>query len=85
MKIVIILMCVIFLLFTVACGSNKIIDGNEYETYGLINKDENRSPNIKYKPIWGNIIWGCLLADTLIAPIYFFGFSMFEPVEVKGK
>ena len=85
MKTIIILVCVFFLLFTIACGNNKIINGKEYETYGLINKDEVRNPNIKYKPIWGNIIWGCVLAETIIAPIYFFGFSMFEPIKENEK
>ena len=78
------LICAIFLLFTIiSCGDNKIINGKEYETYGLINSSDIKNENIKYKPIWGNIIWGCVMAETIIAPIYFFGFSMFEPVESK--
>jgi len=36
--------------------------------------------------IWGNIIWGVILFVTVIAPIYFFGFSMFEPIgEMKAE
>jgi len=65
------------------CGDTKIIDGIEYDTYGLISEDMDKNPNIEYKPIWGNIIWGSILCETIIAPIYFFGFSMFEPVGSK--
>lgn len=79
--IVIILCCLCF--FVAACGSSKVIDGIEYETYGLINQDDEKAPNIKYKPIWGNIIWGAILVETVIIPIYFFGFSLFEPVGKK--
>ena len=61
------------------CSSDKVIEGKKYTTYGVINQDDNKSPNIKYKPVWGNIILGCLLVETIIAPIYFFGFDMFEP------
>ena len=85
MKIVTLLVCVVFLLFTIACGSDKVIDGEYYETYGIFNKDEVKDPSIKYTPIWGNIIWGSILFETVIAPIYFFGFSMFEPVSIKTQ
>ena len=84
MKAVAILMCLIMvLLLTVSCGSDKTIDGHKYETYGLLTKD-TKDPDIKYKPIWGNVIWGCLLFETIIAPVYFFGFSMYEPVGRKA-
>jgi hypothetical protein len=63
----------------VACGSPKVINGKRYETCGLINKDDCEDKAIRYSPCWGNIIWGSFLVETLIAPIYFFGFSMFNP------
>ena len=67
------------------CGDTKVIGGVEYDTYGLISQvTDPPNPDIKYKPIWGNIVWGCILIETVIAPIYFFGFSMFEPVGKKA-
>lgn len=63
------------------CADNKEIDGTEYESYGLINKDELKDPGVRYSLAWGNIIWGCLLVETIIAPVYFFGFSLWEPEE----
>lgn len=77
-KIIIILL--ILSLF-IACGDSKVIDGVEYETYGLINRDEIRNPNIKYKVIIGNVVWGIILCETIVVPVYFFGFSLHEPVE----
>lgn len=68
---------------TVGCGQVKNIDGTTYDTYGFINRGEKKNPNIQYELIWGNIIWGAILCETIIAPIYFFGFSMYEPVAEK--
>lgn len=80
-KLLIVLICSL-LLFS-ACSSPKVINGVKYDTYGLINQDENKNPNIKYKVVWGNVIWGAILVETVVAPIYFFGFDLFEPVGVK--
>lgn len=65
------------------CSSSMTIDGKEVPTYGLFTKDEVKVEGIKYKLCWGNIIWGGLLIETVVAPIYFFGFDMFEPVGKK--
>ena len=35
--------------------------------------------------IVGNVVWSVLLVETVIAPIYFLGFSLFEPVGPKGE
>jgi len=66
-----------------ACSDNKTIDGVEYSTYGLMNNEDEKSDSIKYKVCVGNVIWGAVLAETVIAPIYFFGFDMWEPVAKK--
>ena len=62
---------------------NKEIKGKVYGTYGLINSDEMKNPDIEYRLIIGNLIWSCLLVETIIAPIYFIGFSLYEPVGSK--
>ena len=74
---VLVMISMLFLL--TACGNTKVINGKEYDTAGLFTK---RNPKIEYKVIWGNVIWGCLLIETIIAPIYFFGFSCMEPVGI---
>ena len=63
------------------CGDNKVINGKEYETYGLFNKDEVRSDCVEYDLIIGNAILGILFSGTVIAPIYFYGFSLYEPIK----
>lgn len=72
-----------------ACGERKVIKGVEYDTYGLLNQEEKRNPDIFYEPIWGNIILGIIFFETIIAPIYVFGFDMFQPVGkrtgIKGQ
>ena len=78
------IVCVMYILsMTMACADSKIIDGIKYDTYGLINKDDNKHPDIKYELVVGNIVWSCLLVQTVIAPIYFLGFSIYEPVRKK--
>lgn len=75
------LLCILILSFVVcSCSSNKTIGEKTYETYGLLNADDNKNSNIKYKPCWGNIFWGAFLFETIVASIYFFGFDYMEPV-----
>ncbi len=75
---------VLSLLFVLGCGNTKNIGGINYDTYGLFDKDEKKDPGIQYKIVWGNVIWGAILFKTIIAPIYFYGFSMWEPVGKKS-
>ena len=86
-KLSIILIIIAFFLttFLYGCGDNKVINGTEYTTYGLLNEKDKRNSNIEYEVIWGNVIWGCLLFETIVAPIYFFGFSLFEPIQGLDK
>jgi len=44
---------------------------------------EDENPDIKYKIIVGNVVWSVLLAETIVAPIYFFGWSLYEPTRLK--
>ena len=73
----------ILCLFSYGCGDTKVIEGIEYDTYGLLNKEDNRNPEIKYRLITGNAVWSVLLCSTVAAPIYFIGFSIYEPVRKK--
>lgn len=65
------------------CADNRKMCGREYETYGLLNKDDVRDPSVKYSLSVGNVIWSVVLVETVIAPIYFIGFSLYEPVDLK--
>ena len=66
------------------CADRKTVNGVTYETYGLLNSNDKENPNIQYELSIGNIVWGIILIETVIAPIYFFGFSLWEPVGPKN-
>lgn len=84
-KITLRLIIALTILFAVGCGETKIIDGIEYDTYGLFDEAEKRNPNIQYEIIPGNIVWSIVLVETIGAPIYFIGFSMYEPIGLIDK
>jgi len=74
-----------------SCANSKEIDGITYDTYGLINKENKRNPDIQYEVVWGNVIWSVILSETIVVPVYMIGFSIMEPVgkidpnAIKGK
>ena len=84
-KSICILVAIIFAASCIGCANTKIVDGKQYDTYGLINAGEKRNPNIEYELVVGNIIWSVILLETIVAPIYFIGFSMYQPVGKKGN
>lgn len=64
-------------------AESKIINGKVYEAYGLLNKDSVYNENIEYRMNNWSVGGGILMIETVIAPIYFFGFNMYEPVGLK--
>ena len=83
-KLLSVLIAIIFCMSLISCGNIKAIDGKVYDTYGLFSAHYNRNPNIEYRVIVGNIFWSVILVQTIVAPIYFIGFSLFEPVCKKS-
>lgn len=67
-----------------ACGHPMDYNGKHYPTVGLFN-DENKSKNMCYEVSAGNVVWSILLVETIVAPIYFVGFSIMNPVGPKGE
>lgn len=66
-----------------ACGDTKVICGKTYDTYGILSTQDEHDENIRYRVITGNFIWSIVLIETVIFPVYFIGFSIYEPVEAK--
>lgn len=70
-----------------ACGTPKelTIQGKtkEYPTYGFLNKDSNKSEKVCYEISYGNLTWSVLLAASIIVPVYFVGFSLYNPTHEK--
>lgn len=67
------------------CAQPAKICGTVYDTYGLLNADDKKNPDIEYRVSVGSVIVSVLLIETIIAPIYIAGFDLFEPVGRKGK
>ena len=71
-------------LLLTGCEENrKTIDGITYDTFGLITAADKQNPNIEYDVEWGNVVLAVIYFETIIAPIYVFGFDLFEPVGRK--
>ncbi len=66
-----------------ACAKSKVIDGVEYQPYGIANEEIHRNPNIQYEVVIGNVFWSIVLCETIIAPVYFVGWSIKQPVGKK--
>lgn len=64
----------------VACGRPMDYQGKHYPTYGLFNENTKKSDQMCYELSVGNIVWSVLLIETVLMPIYFIGFSIFNPV-----
>ena len=56
----------------------------EYPTYGLFNENSEKSSKVCYEISVGNVVWSILLIETVVMPIYFIGFSLFNPVSAKS-
>lgn len=70
------------------CGEprNITVDGKAktYPTYGFFNESTEKSEHVCYEVSIGNIFWSIVLVETVIAPVYFVGFSLFNPIRAKG-
>ena len=83
MKKILIILCIGFL-FT-SCADNKVIDNVEYRPYGLLNEDSCKNDSIQYSVSTGSVIVGVIFCESVIVPIYVFGFNLWEPIGIKGK
>jgi hypothetical protein len=68
------------------CGVSKNIKGVERKPVGIVNMfvpqlGSTYSKSISYEPCWGNVVLGIVFAPTVIAPLYFFGFSCLNPID----
>ena len=84
------LIILVLALMLCACGHPKTIDGITYDTYGLLNQDTKKNENIEYELIAWNVIWSIVFCETVLVPVYFVGFDIYEPIGpkvgyIKGK
>ena len=67
------------------CDNDGICEIYTFDTYGFINSGDKKNDNVEYRLIVGNVVWSIILVETVIAPFYFWGFSIYEPVGIKDK
>lgn len=86
-KLIAAAMAATFLLSGCGRPAKLTVDGQPkiYPTYGLFNEVDNKSKNVCYEVSAGNVVWSIILIETIIAPVYFIGFSLFNPVGVKTE
>lgn len=84
MKKSLLVLAVVSCLALTACGADdKTIDGITYGTYGVVNQTEMRNPNIQYEMSGWSIFWSIIFSETVVVPIYFIGWDLYEPVTKK--
>ncbi len=71
-----------------ACGRPQYLGDTDaqktyYPTYGLFNEASNKSSKVCYELSAGNVIWSIILVETVIFPVYFIGWSIYNPVRLK--
>ena len=79
------LILIIIAIFLIGCADSKIIEGKEYQPYGLFNKDEVKDDCISYRASVRAAVVGAIFFQTIVAPIIIFGFELWEPVEKTPK
>jgi len=84
-KLIATLVLICFAFLVVGCGQPKTIDGVTYDTYGFINADTKKNPKIKYEVSTGNVILSVIFFGSVIAPVYFIGFSLYNPIALNDN
>lgn len=82
MKKVFVAVVIISVLIT-GCSQPLNMGNKVYPTYGLFNEGSIKSRNVCYSLSVGNAVLSIILVETIIAPIYFIGFDLFEPIRMK--
>lgn len=85
MKKLIILLAISSLLFSCADSKTFVINEKEesFEPYGWIDENDLKDERIIYKVNVGNIVWDCILVETIFVPILLTGFQLYEPYKLK--
>lgn len=65
------------------CADSEVICGKEVEPYGLFSM-EKKDDGVHYRTSWGDVFWGIVLVETIVVPIWLFGFELYQPVSPVG-
>lgn len=80
----------VILLLTIAlvsCADEKTfqVDGTHYvvvEPYGWANP-EMKMDSVQYKVCVVNVVWSCILFETIVAPVLLTGWYLYEPIKLN--
>lgn len=78
-------MAIVAMLFSCADSKTfKRYDGTEFtaKPYGWMDK-ENRIEGVEYELSAGDLVWSCVLGETVIVPIIMTGLYLWEPVSYE--
>lgn len=75
----------VFALLFAGCAQTKLINGVQYEPYGVINSKKNKKEGIDYDLIESNIILSIIFCETLVVPFVLIGFKLFQAVKLKEE
>jgi len=71
---------VIVLALLTSCADSKVIDGVRYRPYGLANSEECKNDSIYYEASFGSVVLGVIFSETIVVPVYIFGWNTMEPI-----
>lgn len=79
-----IILLIISLLAFSSCAHEIHYTNKEGETkiaqpYGILNP-EAKDTSVQYKVSTGNVIWGCILFETIVAPVVIVGWYLYTPI-----
>lgn len=83
MKHALLLLTYVLCLSLTGCNNHKVINGVDYDVYGLSNMDDKKNPNIEYKVSVGSCVAAVLLSETVIVPLYVLLVDLWEPVGLR--
>jgi hypothetical protein len=70
------------------CGGNTVIrtgKGGVYESYGFANDSTYHSKHVCYRISPASVILAFIFSETIVVPLYFIGFDLFDPIRLKQK
>jgi len=67
----------------VGCGEPLTVGNKTYPTYGLFNENSSKSDKMCYEVSVGNVVWSIIGIENIIMPVYFVGFSIYNPIGLK--
>lgn len=81
-----IVLIIVLSVLLAGCGRPQYFGETEkkyYPTYGFFSGGSKKSRNVCYEVSVGNVIWSIILSETVVFPVYFVGWSIYNPVRLK--